>query len=264
MTDRLAARASFDDIAEIYDRVRPGYPAEIIAELATLAGIGAGTRVLEIGCGTGQLTVPLLDLGATVTAVELGPRLAKIAATKTGSSGTSAEVVVADFDTWTGPRDTFDLVVSATAFHWLDPNTRLARIAALLRPGGALATIATYHVFGGSEAFFTQVQRDCYPYWVPTADPDEPRPRPEEISFDRDLERGGMFGPIAFRRRTWDAEYGTADYLDLLRTYSTTLALAPRTRHGFLHHIGAIIDRDHGGRITKRYLTELRVAVCAI
>ncbi|HJP75573.1 MAG TPA: class I SAM-dependent methyltransferase [Pseudonocardiaceae bacterium] len=260
MTDRLAARASFDDIADIYDRVRPGYPAEIIAELATLTRIRPGSRVLEIGCGTGQLTMPLLDLGATVTAVELGPHLAKIAAAKTGPR---AEIVVADFDTWTGPRETFDVVVSATAFHWLDPETRLTRIAELLRPGGALATIATYHVFGGTEAFFAQAQREVYPHWYPSVDPDEPRPQPEEIGFDRDLERGGLFGPIAFRRRTWDAGYATADYLDLLRTYSTTLALAPRTRHGFLHHIGTIIDREHGGRITKRYMTELRVAVCA-
>ena len=259
MTDRLRQRAGFDDIAEIYDRVRPGYPAEIIAELAALTGIRAGTRVLEIGCGTGQLTVPLLDLGAEVTAVELGPRLARIAE----RNARAAHIVVADFDTWTGPRKAFDLVVSATAFHWLDPDTRLARIAALLRPGGALATIATYHVLGGTEAFFADAQRTVYPRWDPRTDPAEPRPRPDDIRNDRDLERGGVFGPITFRRRTWDAEYPTAEYLDLLRTYSTTLDLPPRTRHGFLHDIGALIDTRYGGRITKRYLTELRVAACA-
>ena len=257
MSDRLRQRAGFDEVAEIYDRVRPGYPAEIIAELAALSGIRAGTRVLEIGCGTGQLTVPLVELGAELTAVELGPRLARIAAAKTGAR---AEILVADFDTWTGPRRAFDVVVSATAFHWLDPDTRLARIAALLRPGGALATIATYHVFGGSEAFFADAQRTVYPRWYPRTDPAHPRPRPEDIRHDRDLERAGLFGPTTFRRRTWDVGYSTAQYLDLLRTYSTTLDLPPRTRHGFLHDIGALIDTRHGGRITKRYLTELRVA----
>jgi SAM-dependent methyltransferase len=259
VTDRLRQRAGFDDIAEIYDRVRPGYPAEIIAELAALTGIRAGTRVLEIGCGTGQLTVPLVDLGAELTAVELGPRLARIAA----RNARTAEILVADFDTWTGPRRAFDVVVSATAFHWLDPGTRLPRIANLLRPGGCLATIATYHVLGGTEAFFADAQRTVYPRWYPKADPNEARPRPDEIRNDRDLERGGVFGPITFRRRTWDADYSTAEYLDLLRTYSTTLDLPPRTRHGFLHDIGALIDARHGGRITKRYLTELRVAACA-
>ncbi|HEY4453631.1 MAG TPA: rRNA adenine N-6-methyltransferase family protein, partial [Pseudonocardiaceae bacterium] len=96
MTDRLRLRATFDDVADLYDRIRPGYPAEIIAAL----GIQAGTRILEIGCGTGQLTVPLVELGADVTAVELGPHLAAIAAAKT-----RAEIIVADFDSWTGPRE---------------------------------------------------------------------------------------------------------------------------------------------------------------
>jgi SAM-dependent methyltransferase len=263
VSDRLRLRATFDDIADIYDRVRPGYPAEIIADLAALAGIRDDARVLEIGCGTGQLTVPLLDLGATVTAVELGPRLATLAAGKTGANGARAEVVVADFDAWAGPHEKFDVVVSATAFHWLDPETRLARIAELLRPGGALATIATYHVLGGTEEFFAQAQRDHYAHWFPTAVPYEKRPRAQDIGFDHDLERGGRFGPITFRRHTWDADYTTADYLDLLRTYSATLDLAPRTRHGFLHDMGTLIDTRFGGRITKRYLTELRVAVCA-
>jgi SAM-dependent methyltransferase len=263
VTDRLRGRSSFDDIAEIYDRVRPGYPAGIIADLATLAGIGDGARVLEIGCGTGQLTVPLLDLGAAVTAVELGARLAKIAAGKTGASGALAEIVLADFDTWAGPRARFDLVVSATAFHWLDPDTRLTRIAELLRPGGALATIATYHVLGGTEEFFARAQRECYARWYPATDPDRKLPKAEDIGFDHDLERGELFGPITFRRRTWDATYSSADYLDLLRTYSATLDLPPRTRHGFLHDMGTLIDSRYGGRITKRYLTELRVAPCA-
>lgn len=258
MTDRLRLRATFDDVAELYNRVRPGYPAEIIAELAASTGIRAGTRILEIGCGTGQLTVPLAEFGAEVTAVELGPRLAAIAAAKT-----RAEILVADFDSWAGPRERFDLVVSATAFHWLDPDTRLARIADLLRPGGALATIDTYHVLGGTEAFFATAQRAIYPRWLPDVDPAEPRPHAGQIRYNRDLERGALFGRTAFHRRTWDVEYPTADYLDLLRTYSATLDLPPRTRHGFLHDIGMLIDTRHDGRITKRYLTELRVALCA-
>jgi SAM-dependent methyltransferase len=261
--DRLSLRASFDDIAEIYDRVRPGYPAEIITDLAALAGVREGARVLEIGCGTGQLTLPLLRAGATVTAVELGRRLAKIAAAKFAGYGRAAKVVVADFDEWAGPRGAFDVVVSATAFHWLDPDTRLARIAELLRPGGALATIATYHVLGGTEDFFARAQRDCYARWFPNTSPHERRPRPEDIRYDRDLAEGGLFGPITFRRRTWDAEYATADYVDLLRTYSATLALPPRTRRGFVHDIATLIDTRYGGRIVKRYLTELRVTVSA-
>ena len=49
----------FDAVAERYDRVRPGYPAELFGELVALTGIGPGSRVLEVGWGTGKATVPL-------------------------------------------------------------------------------------------------------------------------------------------------------------------------------------------------------------
>ncbi|HEX3780672.1 MAG TPA: class I SAM-dependent methyltransferase [Pseudonocardiaceae bacterium] len=264
--DRLAGRACFDEVAELYDRVRPGYPTATIADLTELAGARAGARVLEIGCGTGQLTVPLVRLGCRLVALELGPRLAKIAAAKlacekVGASGT-AEVLLADFDRWPGQANSFDLVVTATAFHWLDPATRLARIAALLRPGGAVAVIATFHVAGGSTRFFAAA-RHLYRYWDPRTPPKVTLPAAEDIAFEYDLEHGGLFGPTVFRRYSWEVEYRTAEYLDLLRTYSNTLTMPPRTRHGLLHDIGALIDTRYQGRIVKRYQTELRVAACA-
>ncbi|CAM5396715.1 hypothetical protein SMICM304S_10061 [Streptomyces microflavus] len=44
----------FDEDAELYDRARPGYPPGLYDDLAELAGAGPGSRVLEVGCGTGQ------------------------------------------------------------------------------------------------------------------------------------------------------------------------------------------------------------------
>ncbi|MCX4833992.1 MULTISPECIES: hypothetical protein [unclassified Streptomyces] len=69
------------------------------------------------------------------------------------------------------------------------------------------------------------------------------------------------FEPPVFRRCERELTYRTADYLDLLCTYSGTLALAPAARAGLLDCIGTLIDTRHAGRVTKRYLTELRLAV---
>lgn len=59
-------RESFDGIAELYDRVRPAYSEALVNDLVELTALCIGTRVLEIGCGTGQLTLPLAERGASL------------------------------------------------------------------------------------------------------------------------------------------------------------------------------------------------------
>src|SRR5947209_4923085 len=78
----IRRRESLDEVAERYDRARPGYPLALVDDLVDLACLGRGSRVLEIGCGTGQLTVPLAERGVSLVGVELGANLAAIARRK--------------------------------------------------------------------------------------------------------------------------------------------------------------------------------------
>ena len=86
--------------------------------------------------------------GLEVTAVELGAGLAEIAR-RNVAPYPAVEVLNVAFEEWAAPADTFDAVVAATSFHWLDPAVRLGKIKHALRPGGALAVISTHHVAGG-------------------------------------------------------------------------------------------------------------------
>ena len=72
-------RFTFDEIGDLYDRYRPGYPEDLFEDLLALSGISAGDRILEIGCGTGQATEPLARRGYAMSCLEPGPRLAAIA-----------------------------------------------------------------------------------------------------------------------------------------------------------------------------------------
>ena len=89
-----------------------------------------------------------------------------------------------------------------------------------------------------------------------------PRPRGTTGSGQaiRLHDRSGRFGPATFRRYEWEATYSTAEYIDLLLTYSGHLALDPEARGRLLGCIAELIDSRYDGRLTKRYLTELRVA----
>jgi SAM-dependent methyltransferase len=256
--DRARLRETFDEAAELYDRARPGYPAALFTDLAGLACIGPGCRVLEIGCGTGQATVPLAEYGGEIVCVEMGTSMAAVARRKLARFP-AVRVVVGAFEDWPLPAEPFDTVVSATAFHWLDPAVRVTKSAAALRPSGALATIATHHVAGGAADFFAEAQA-CYERWDPATPPGLRLSAAATIPFDSaELDRSGRFGPATFQRYEWDLSYTTAAYLDTLLTYSGHRALAPASQRGLLACIADLIESRYGGHITKRYLTELRV-----
>ena len=257
--DRELLRSTFDGAAELYARVRPGYPAALFDDLAELTGIGPGARVLEIGPGTGQATLPLARRGCQVVAVELGAGLAAVAR-RNLSGFPSVEVITAAFEEWPLPKQPFDLVLAATAFHWIDPAVRVDKVADALRPGGSLATVTTHHIAGGDESFFAQVQ-DCYVRW----DPDTPiasslKPAVDIPSSHYELDRSARFRPGVLRRYEWERSYTTASYRELLLTYSGHRALEPNAQSNLLSCITQLIDTGYGGQIAKRYLTELRVA----
>lgn len=228
-------------------------------DLADLTCIKPGCRVLEIGCGTGQATLPLADRGASIVCVELGPAMAAVARRKLAGYP-HVRVDVAAFEDWPLPAEPFDVVLSATAFHWIDPRVRVSKAADALRAGGALATIATHHIAGGDEDFFVQAQ-DCYERWDPATPPGLRLESAAQIPVDsEELDRSGLFGPATFRRYEWDLRYSTAEYINTLLTYSGHRALPDDDRRNLLNCIAELIDTHHRGRITKRYLTELRVA----
>jgi SAM-dependent methyltransferase len=209
--------------------------------------------------GTGQATLPIAARSCRLIGLELSPALAAVARDRLAGFPAVA-IIIAPFEEWQLPDEPFDTVLSATAFHWLDPATRVRKTAEALRVGGILATIDTHHAAGGTTDFFIDVQ-ECYERWDPSTPPGLRLPYANEIPHNvAELERSDRFEPPSFRRYEWDVAYSTTEYLDLLMTYSGHIALDAAARGGVLQCVARLIDSRYGGRITKRYLAELRVA----
>lgn len=250
-------RRVFDEDPELYQRARPGYPAELFDDLGRLARVGPGSVVAEVGPGTGQATRGLVALGARVVAVELGPGMAAVLRREVPQ----AEVVVSAFEDWAAPAGSVDLVACFTAWHWMDPATRAAKAADVLRLGGALATVTTQHVrTADDDAFAVEVQR-CYAAWDPTFDPDSFLPTADEVrpAYD-EVDASPLFEPAVRLRYLQQRAYTTASFVALLATYSPNRAMPPERRDGLLGCIGDLVDRRFSGRITRTSLHELRLA----
>jgi SAM-dependent methyltransferase len=244
----MERRGTFDTVAELYDRARPTYPPELIDDVAAL-----GARVLEIGPGTGQATRALVERGLDVTAVELGPNLAALARRNVPE----AQIVNADFETWEPERADFDVVVSFTAFHWLDPDVKYAKSASLLRPGGTLAVAEVDHVLvEGGDPFWVEVQAD-FDAVVPSPD-NRPPPYEHEIGDLREqMEESGLFADVEVRRYRWDVEYTADEWIEVMRTYSPVIALDPETRERLLDRVHA---RVGARKVRHRYLATVNLA----
>jgi ubiquinone/menaquinone biosynthesis C-methylase UbiE len=137
----------FDKVADEYDRTRPMYPDALVDRACEVAGLGSGDPVLEIGCGTGQLTRSLVARGLRVTAVEPGGNLIRLAGQNLAGTG-SVELVNARFEDAALPSGYFRAVFSASALHWVDPAVGWPKIAGVLAAGGTLALLS---YFGADE-----------------------------------------------------------------------------------------------------------------
>lgn len=145
MPNEASARscgAVFNEVADEYDRHRPAYPDALIDRACAVAGLGEGAEVLEIGCGTGQLTRSLLARGLRVTAVEPGARLIARARDQLEDLG-DVQFVNARLEDVSLAHAEYAAVFCASAIHWLDPDVGWRKVADTLIDGGTLA-LASY------------------------------------------------------------------------------------------------------------------------
>jgi SAM-dependent methyltransferase len=263
MTSPAHLRNTFDEVALLYDRVRPGYPDALYGDIAQLSGVGPGGRVLEIGCGTGQATVPLARRGYRILAVELGENLAAVARYNLRDYP-EARVVTGAFEAWPLEEGAFDLVVSATAFHWLDPTVAFPKVARALMPGGSIALFWNFHVHSGADRGFFNMAQEVYQREAPELwrEEDHPLPKADEVpeTVRREIEETRLFGPVTVRRYPWEATYDAATYIAVLDTYSGHRSLDARKRERLFRGIAEMIDTRFGGRIVKGYLAMLYLA----
>ncbi len=254
------SRESFDAVAESYERHRAPYPQDVENAVIALADLHEASTVLEIGCGTGQLSVALAKHGVDLLAVELGPRLAA-RAQRNLAPYPNARVEVSSFEDWLLGSAKFDAVISATAFHWLDPEIRCSKSAEALRPGGVLAIVHAHHVRGGGTPDFAADSQPHYAKWglhkdrsfqLPTAS----RLPPMYMELD-DLPE---FSSVERRRFEIARRYSTASYIGWLETDSLVNTLAAESRRDFLDAIQQLIESKYGGEVDRNYVYEVIAA----
>lgn len=222
------------------------------------ARLPARARALEIGCGTGQATVPMAERGFGIVCVELGGALAAFARRKLAPYR-AVEVVHSSFEDWEPPATPFDCVFCVNAFHWIDPEVRYAKASAVLRDGGVLAVVASnYVVPEDADPFWTEVQDDYEAVGAGRLDPADMRP--SSVRHYRDeMAASGYFAALDVTRYLWQLPFSAIRYRELLETSSWHKTLPEPARSDLLDRIQRRVEAQADGTITATLAATLTI-----
>jgi SAM-dependent methyltransferase len=260
-------RGLFSTDVMSYDQGRPGYPDRVFEVLIERCALGARTEVLEIGAGTGQATVGLLDLGASVTVVELGAEFAVFLESR--FEGRPFQVINGAFEDIHLAPESFDIVAAATSFHWVPLPVGLHLAADILRPGGSLAL--WWNAFGDvsrpdpfHEALVPVLER-LAPELIDTPSAATPGSRAHVYALDAqartaEIDASGRFGPVHHEVVSWTGRHTPEEARALFASFSPWLALPIDQRTEVLDALEALARDDFGGVVERPYLTPIYVA----
>lgn len=242
--------ASFDRVADAYDRGRPEYPSEAIQLLVEGLELRPGRQVLDLAAGTGKLTRSLLPTGVDMVAVEpsagmratferLTPRVKIL-------DGTAEAIPL--------PSASVDAVVVGQAFHWFRADEALKEIGRVLRPAGGLGLV--WNRRDEAVPWVAQLTRI-----LDARDPGVPRTREEEWkgAFDRNED----FAPMTHHRVVHRQRLTRAAMEDRVASVSFIAALGRSEQAKVTAEVDRLLDSDPAtaGRaeIVLPYVTDVYV-----
>lgn len=249
-SNQMENKDVFQDIIRDYEAARPGYPSELYCDIVVFSELGKGAKVLEIGSGPGQATEVFVRSGYDVTALEISEKQVAFLREKFAGQG-NLRCVCSTFEAFESPDHSFDLILSATAFHWIKAEVGYPKAHRLLQPNGVMAVFWHLASIIEPETEMLRKIRGIYRTHAPELDDYITREEGEAMHKSRisEMQTGGLFQNPVTRTYRWDDVYETERYLKLMNSYSDFHAISKDAREAILNEVAAYIERN-GGWIT--------------
>ena len=253
---------TFDTVASTYEKLRPGYNDELYKMLFDYIPIDNSSNVVEIGIGGGQATLPVLKTGCKLTAVEYGEQFSALCRDKFRDYP-DFNVITNKFENVDFENDAYDLVYSASAFHWIPEEIGYKKVFAMLKKGGVFARFANHpYRDKGNPALSAAIDEiyDKYYNKYHNKKRELLTEYTEKQAADRAMiaEKYGFTDiryALFYRERIFTAK----EYIELLGTYSDHIAIEETTRAKFFSAIENAIN-NYGGTITIYDTMDLQLA----
>jgi len=258
MNSGNSLKHSFDEVALLYNEIRPRYPEALFSTLIDVTGLHNNSKLLEIGPGTGQATKPLAKRGFDITAIELGVALSEVAGYEL-QDHKNVRIVTGAFEEITLPEKSFDLIFAATSFHWIDPSVRYSKPYSLLKDKGHLAIIHTHHISDEKGDEFFNASQAIYDRYDFTDKNQKPKfLKNTELKASEIDEH--LFKLTHFQVFPTTITYSATQFVKLLNTYSNHLAAPKEIQQAFYEEMANLINNEFQGRVEKYFSMSLTVA----
>ena len=248
---------TFDTVAETYQKLRPGYVKELYDKVFAYQKLDTSCNALEVGIGGGQATRPILDTGCSVLAVEPGENFCQLCLEKFAAyQGFS--VLNGKFEEVELAHHTFDLVYSASAFHWVPEEVGYKKVFDCLKKGGAFARFANHPYYDKRHPGMFEAVQEVYAKYRSGS---KPSPEYTEEMAKTRAEIALQYGFVNIEHHLFHRtrDFTAAEYVQLLGTYSDHIAIEEKTRGKFFLEIEQAIERM-GGVITIYDTIDLQLA----
>lgn len=248
---------TFNSVYTEYDKWRPTYVKDLYDDIFEVKEINSASNVLEIGIGTGQATLPILETGCSLTAIELGDQLAEFSKYKF-KNYEKFNVENLAFQDFECPSNSFDFIFSASAFHWIPEDIGYTKVFNMLKSGGVFARFANHPYKDKKRNNIHLAFKNIYAKYLPSS-LGEDEYSEENAKTRADIAYKYGFIDISYklyhRTRTFTAD----EYVLLLGTYSDNIAIEETTRIKFFNEIRDALN-DNGGIITIYDTIDLQLA----
>jgi SAM-dependent methyltransferase len=254
---RSAGRDLYGQDSTAYALGRPDYPEAVYDVLRDRCHLSDGTRVLEIGPGTGLATQRFLSLGAAVTGVEPNPTLAAFLLRALPDADLAVEV--ASFEGARLPDGAFDLAVAANSFHWVDPSVGRKKLQRSLRPGG---WVAIWWMLFEDPTMLDDFDRAIETVLGPSQSIVDPGPASLQIESDARCAHLRAAGFVDVRSEIIRSvhTFDSARIRDLYATMAIVLRRPEPEQAAVLDALQTLVERDFDDLVTRTFVTALYTA----
>lgn len=242
----------FKEVSELYDASRPSYPEKLINDIIKISDVDETSKALDVGCGPATATRLFVTKGVAVLGIDIGEELIELAKEKTRYYE-NCSFQVSSFEDVELEEKSLDLIYSAQAWHWIDPEIAYKKAHSLLKDKGYLALFWKFEDFD-----YCNLIQELTELFVKYCNKKNKRPL-SIVTAEQYLESSDLFDKYSKFVYRVDIEFSKDRFRNMVHTFSWVINLKGENKDLFEQAFSKLLETQEES-FTLPYVYTLLIA----